>query len=179
MAKRDYYEVLGVNKDASDDDIKKAYRKLAMKHHPDRAPDDKSAEEKFKEAKEAYEILSDPKKRTAYDQFGHAGVDAAAGAGARGFSGEGFGGFSDAFGDIFGEIFGAQRGGRGTGVYRGADLRYNLELTLEEIARGTEAKIRIPALEECATCHGSGAKPGTQPKTCPTCNGQGQGGVSD
>src|SRR6202162_2589114 len=184
MAKRDYYTTLGVNRDESDEDIKKAYRKLAMKHHPDRNPE-KGSEEKFKEAKEAYEVLTDAKKRAAYDQFGHAGVDPSAGfgaAGARGFGGggpEGFGGFADAFGDIFGEIFGAQRGGRGNGVYRGADLRYNLELALEDAARGTEAKIRIPTMEECATCHGSGAKPGTQPKTCPTCNGQGQGGVSD
>jgi len=176
--KRDYYNVLGVNRDASDEEIKKAYRKLAMKHHPDRAPDDKAAEEKFKEAKEAYEVLSEPKKRAAYDQFGHAGVDASAGP--RGFGGgpEGFGGFSEAFGDIFGEIFGAQRGGRGSGVYRGADLRYNLELSLEDAARGTEAKIRIPALEECGTCHGSGAKPGTQPKQCPTCHGRGEVRVS-
>jgi molecular chaperone DnaJ len=184
MAKRDYYTTLGVNRDASDEDVKKAYRKLAMKHHPDRNPD-KGSEEKFKEAKEAYEVLSDTRKRKAYDQFGHAGVDQAAGfgaAGARGFGpgAEGFGGFADAFGDIFGEIFGAQGGarGRGTGVYRGADLRYNLELSLEEAARGTEAKIRIPAMEECETCHGSGAKPGTQPKTCPTCAGQGQVRVS-
>ena len=183
MAKRDYYTTLGVTRDASDEDIKKAYRKLAMKHHPDRNPDNKASEEKFKEAKEAYEILTDTKKRSAYDQFGHAGVDAAAGfgAGARGFGGaEGFGGFADAFGDIFGEIFGAQGGrGRGSsGVYRGADLRYNLELSLEEAAHGTEAKIRIPALEECETCHGSGAKPGTKSKICPTCNGQGQVRVS-
>ena len=188
MAKRDYYTVLGLNRDASDEDIKKAYRKLAMKHHPDRNPDDKSSEDKFKEAKEAYEILSDAKKRAAYDQFGHAGVDASAGfgaAGARGFGAggpEGFGGFADAFGDIFGEIFGGVGPGggrsRGNGVYRGADLRYNLELSLEEAARGTEAKIRIPALEQCATCHGSGAKPGTQPRTCPACHGQGQVRVS-
>jgi molecular chaperone DnaJ len=187
MAKRDYYSVLGVNRDASEEDIKKAYRKLAMKHHPDRNPDDKTSEEKFKEAKAAYEILSDARKRAAYDQFGHAGVDPSAGfgaAGARGFGGgEGFGGFADAFGDIFGEIFGnagpgAGGRGRGNGVYRGTDLRYNLELSLEEAARGTEAKIRIPALEQCATCHGSGAKPGTQPKTCPTCHGQGQVRVS-
>jgi len=187
MAKRDFYTVLGVNRDASDEDIKKAYRKLAMKHHPDRNPDDKTSEEKFKEAKAAYEILSDAKKRAAYDQFGHAGVDPSAGfgaAGARGFGGgEGFGGFADAFGDIFGEIFGnagpgAAGRGRGNGVYRGADLRYNLELSLEEAARGTEAKIRIPAMEQCATCHGSGAKPGTQPKTCPTCHGHGQVRVS-
>jgi molecular chaperone DnaJ len=183
MAKRDYYTVLGVPRDVSDDDLKKAYRKLAMKHHPDRNPDDKSSEDKFKEAKEAYEVLCEPKKRAAYDQFGHAGVDPSAGfgAGARGGA-EGFGGFADAFGDIFGEIFGqgGQGGGRGrgSGIYRGADLRYNLELSLEEAARGTEAKIRIPALEECATCHGSGAKPGTQPKACPTCHGQGQVRVS-
>jgi molecular chaperone DnaJ len=188
MAKRDYYTTLGVNRDASDEDIKKAYRKLAMKHHPDRNPHDKTSEEKFKEAKAAYEILSDGKKRAAYDQFGHAGVDPSAGfgaAGARGFGGsaEGFGGFADAFGDIFGEIFGnAGPGGggrgRGNGVYRGADLRYNLELSLEEAARGTEAKIRIPVMEQCTTCHGSGAKPGTQAKICPTCHGQGQVRVS-
>jgi len=184
MAKSDYYTTLGVNRDASEEDIKKAYRKLAMKHHPDRNSD-KGSEDKFKEAKEAYEVLTDARKRKAYDQFGHAGVDPSAGfgaAGARGFGGgpEGFGGFADAFGDIFGEIFGGQGGarGRGNGVFRGADLRYNLELSLEEAARGTEAKIRIPAMEECETCHGSGAKPGTQPKTCPTCNGQGQVRVS-
>jgi len=170
MAKRDYYEVLGVNRDASEEDIKKSYRKLAMKWHPDRNPDNPKSEDHFKEAKEAYEILSDSQKRAAYDQFGHAGVDptAAAGAGA----GAGFGNFSDAFGDIFGDIFG---GGRGrSNVYRGADLRYNLEIALEEAARGTETRIRIPAMEECATCHGSGAKPGTQPTTCPNCNGHGQ-----
>jgi molecular chaperone DnaJ len=175
--KRDYYTVLGVPREASEDDIKKAYRKLAMKHHPDRAPDDKTAEEKFKEAKEAYEVLSDAKKRAAYDQFGHAGVDQGAGFGG-GAGPQGFGGFSDAFGDIFGEIFGAQRGGRGGGVYRGADLRYNLELGLEEAARGTEAKIRIPAMEGCTTCHGTGAKPGTQPKECTTCHGRGEVRVS-
>jgi molecular chaperone DnaJ len=183
MAKRDYYTVLGLNRDASEDDIKKAYRKLAMKFHPDRAPDDKQSEEKFKEAKEAYEILTDPRKRAAYDQFGHAGVDPSMGfgaAGARGFGGpEGFGGFADAFGDIFGEIFGQSgRGGRGTGMMRGADLRYNLELTLEEAARGTEVKIRIPTMDTCETCHGSGAKPGTEPKTCPTCHGRGEVRVS-
>ena len=173
--KRDYYTVLGVPRDASDEDIKKSYRTLAMKHHPDRAPDDKGAEEKFKEAKEAYEILSDAKKRAAYDQFGHAGVDPAAGFGGAGAAGaQGFGGFSDAFGDIFGDIFGAQRGGRGNGVYRGADLRYNLELGLEDATRGTEAKIRIPAMEECGTCHGSGAKAGTKPKECPSCHGRGE-----
>ena len=180
MAKRDYYTVLGVNRDASEDDIKKSYRKLAMKHHPDRNQGDKAAEEKFKEAKEAYEILADAKKRAAYDQFGHAGVDPSAGfgAGARGAGPEGFGGFADAFGDIFGEIFGQGRGGGGNGVFRGADLRYNLELTLEEAARGTEARIRIPAMEGCETCHGSGAKPGTSSKPCPSCQGRGQVRVS-
>jgi len=178
MSKRDYYTVLGLPRDASEEDIKKSYRKLAMKHHPDRNPDDKSAEDKFKEAKEAYEVLCDARKRAAYDQFGHAGVDPSAGG--RGFGGgpEGFGGFADAFGDIFGEIFGQGRGGRGNGVYRGADLRYNLELSLEEAAKGTEVKIRIPTMEECGTCHGNGAKPGTQPKQCPTCNGRGEVRVS-
>ena len=171
MAKRDFYEVLGVNRDADAEAIKKAYRKLAMKHHPDRNPDDKTAEEKFKEAKEAYEILTDEQKRAAYDQYGHAGVDPSAG----GRGGAGFSGFSDAFGDIFGDIFGQARGSGGrSGVYRGADLRYNLEITLEQAARGTETKIRIPTAENCETCHGSGAKPGTQPKTCPTCEGHGQ-----
>ena len=168
MAKRDYYEVLGVNRDASEDEIKKSYRKLAMKHHPDRNPDNPKSEEYFKEAKEAYEILTDANKRTAYDQFGHAGVDSSAGAA----GGAGFSGFADAFGDIFGDIFG---GGRGrSNVYRGADLRYNLEITLEDAARGTETKIRIPTMQECETCHGSGAKPGTQPTTCSTCGGHGQ-----
>ena len=180
MAKRDYYTVLGLNRDASEEDIKKAYRKLAMKHHPDRSPDDKHAEDKFKEAKEAYEVLTDARKRAAYDQFGHAGVDPSAGFGAAGARGaEGFGGFADAFGDIFGEIFGQQgRGGRGNGMFRGADLRYNLDLSLEEAARGAEVKIRIPTMETCETCHGSGAKPGTEPKTCPTCHGRGEVRVS-
>ena len=182
MAKRDYYSVLGVNRDASDDDVKKAYRKLAMKFHPDRNPDDKSAEEKFKEAKEAYEVLTDSRKRAAYDQFGHAGVDPsqAFGRGPFGSGGpEGFGGFADAFGDIFGEIFGQQGRGRGgNGVFRGADLRYNLDLALEEAARGAEVKIRIPTMDACETCHGSGAKPGTEPKTCPTCHGRGEVRVS-
>jgi len=166
MSKRDYYEILGVSRNASDEEIKKAYRKLAMKHHPDRNPDSKGSEEKFKEAKLAYEILSDSDKRTAYDQFGHAGIDQQAGMG-------GGGGFSDAFSDIFGDIFGGGTNRRDR-VYRGADLRYNLEIDLEEGARGTETKIRIPTLEECDTCHGSGAKPGTTPTTCTTCSGHGQ-----
>ncbi|ENO96458.1 molecular chaperone DnaJ [Thauera phenylacetica] len=171
MSKRDYYEVLGVNRDAGDDEIKKAYRKLAMKFHPDRNPDNKEAEESFKEAKEAYEMLSDPQKKAAYDRYGHAGVDPSMGAGP---GAQGFDGFSDAFGDIFGDLFGGGgRGGR-SNVYRGADLRYNLEITLEEAARGAEKTIRIPTVEECGTCHGSGAKPGTHPKPCPTCQGHGQ-----
>ena len=175
MAKRDYYEVLGVPKGASEEDIKKAYRKLAMKHHPDRNQGDgsKLAEEKFKEAKEAYEMLSDAQKRAAYDQYGHAGVDpnrGGAGAGA-----EGFGGFAEAFGDIFGDMFGQQRGRAGGGrqVYRGSDLSYALEITLEEAARGKDAQIRIPSWDNCETCQGTGAKPGTQVKTCGTCNGNG------
>ena len=176
--KRDFYDILGVNRDASDEDIKKSYRKLAMKFHPDRNPDSKDAEDKFKEAKEAYEILSEPEKRRAYDAYGHAGVNPQMGGGPGGFGGgaggEGFGGFSEAFGDIFGEIFGGARGRGGQQVYRGADLRYNMDITLEQAARGTETKIRIPSLDECATCHGSGAKPGTKAKTCHTCNGQGQ-----
>ena len=172
MSKRDFYEVLGINRDADDDEIKKAYRKLAMKYHPDRNPDNAKAEEHFKEVKEAYEILSDSNKRSAYDQHGHAGVDP---------NNHGMGGsaqgFADAFGDIFSDIFGAASGSRGgnrSNVYRGADLRYNLEITLEEAARGSEKKIRIPTMENCGTCNGSGAKPGTSPTTCPTCNGHGQ-----
>lgn len=173
MTKRDYYEVLGVNRDASEDDLKKSYRKLAMKYHPDRNPDSKEAEEKFKEAKEAYEMLSDANKRAAYDQYGHAGVDPSAGGG--GNYQHGFGNFADAFSDIFGDIFGGGGGGGGrSNVYRGADLRYNLELSLEEAARGTETKIRIPTMEVCGTCEGSGAKPGTAPTTCSTCGGHGQ-----
>jgi molecular chaperone DnaJ len=180
MAKRDYYDVLGVAKNAADEDIKKAYRKLAMKHHPDRnqGDDAKKAEEKFKEAKEAYEMLSDPQKRAAYDQYGHAGVDPSmAGGGFRGGPGpEGFGGFAEAFGDIFGDIFGAggRRGGApGQHVYRGADLSYSMEISLEEAAHGKDTQIRIPSWDSCETCHGSGAKPGTSAKTCSTCGGSG------
>ena len=171
MSKRDFYEILGVNRDASDADIKKAYRKLAMKYHPDRNPDSKDAEEHFKEAKQAYEVLSEPDKRAAYDRYGHAGVDPSMGAG----GGQGFEGFGDAFGDIFGDIFGGGggRGGR-SNVYRGADLRYNLEISLEEAARGAEKTIRIPTQERCDTCGGSGAKAGSQAKPCPTCGGAGQ-----
>ena len=176
MAKRDYYETLGVPKNASEEDIKKAYRKLAMKHHPDRNQGDgsKLAEEKFKEGKEAYEMLSDATKRAAYDQYGHAGVDPNRGGGAGGA--EGYGGFAEAFGDIFGDMFGQQRGranGGGRQVYHGSDLSYAMEITLEEAARGKDAQIRIPSWDNCDTCHGSGAKPGTQVKTCATCSGSG------
>ncbi|HQY76065.1 MAG TPA: molecular chaperone DnaJ, partial [Rhodoferax sp.] len=173
MAKRDYYEILGVAKNASEEDIKKAYRKLAMKHHPDRNQGDasKAAEEKFKEAKEAYEMLSDAQKRAAYDQYGHAGVDPNRGAGGA----EGYGGFAEAFGDIFGDMFGQQRGRAGGGrqVYRGSDLSYAMEITLEEAARGKDAQIRIPSWDNCDTCKGTGAKPGTQVKTCSICSGSG------
>jgi molecular chaperone DnaJ len=176
-SKRDYYEILGVAKNASEDDIKKAYRKLAMKHHPDRNQGDgaKAAEEKFKEAKEAYEMLTDAQKRAAYDQYGHAGVDPNMGAG-RGAGPEGFGGFAEAFGDIFGDIFGGQGGqrrGGGQQVYRGSDLSYAMEITLEEAARGKETQIRIPSWEGCETCGGTGAKPGTSAKTCGSCQGSG------
>lgn len=170
MAKRDYYEVLGVDKNASEAEIKKAYRRLAMKYHPDRNPGDKAAEERFKEAKEAYEVLSEPQRRAAYDQFGHAGVDPSMGGG--GFRG-GTAGFGDIFDDIFGDIFG---GGRRSAerAYRGSDLQYNLELSLEEAVFGTEVKIRVPTLAVCEDCGGSGARKGTRPETCPTCGGVGQ-----
>jgi molecular chaperone DnaJ len=176
MAKRDFYEILGVAKTASEEDIKKAYRKLAMKYHPDRNPDNKEAEEKFKEVKEAYEMLTNPEKREAYDRYGHAGVDPNMGAGGFGGFGGGAGGFGDAFGDIFGDIFGGGRAGRSSGpqVYRGADLRYNLEITLEQAAHGFDTTIRVPSWDKCDTCHGSGAKPGTSPVTCSTCHGHGQ-----
>ena len=176
--KRDYYETLGVPKNASEEEIKKAYRKLAMKYHPDRNEGDAriTAEAKFKEAKEAYEMLSDGDKRAAYDQYGHAGVDPSMRGGGPGA--EGFGGFAEAFGDIFGDIFGQGRGGAGAArggrqVFRGSDLSYAMEVTLEEAAAGKEAQIRIPTWDGCETCSGTGAKPGTQAKTCTTCNGQG------
>lgn len=169
MAKRDFYEVLGVGRDAGEGDLKKAYRRLAMKHHPDRNPDDPEAELKFKEAKEAYEILSDPNKRAAYDQYGHDGIEAGRGRG-------GFGGadaFSDIFGDVFGDIFGGGRRGRSQ-VFRGADLRYELELSLEQAVTGDTINVEIPSRVECGLCHGVGAEPGTEPVTCPTCAGHGQ-----
>ena len=173
MSKRDYYEVLGVEKGASEAELKKAYRRLAMKYHPDRNPDDENAEEKFKEATEAYDVLTDANKRAAYDQYGHAGVDPSMGGGAGGFGGGGAN-FSDIFGDVFGDIFGGG-GGRGrSSVQRGSDLRYTLELDLEEAVRGTTVTIRVPTLVACETCDGSGAKKGTTPTTCTTCGGHGQ-----
>ncbi|MGQ8363995.1 molecular chaperone DnaJ [Glaciecola sp. 1036] len=169
MSKRDYYEVLGVSKSASERDIKKAYKKLAMKYHPDRTSGDKALEEKFKEIQEAYEILTDERKRAAYDQYGHAGVDPNRGGGGYGGGAD----FGDIFGDVFGDIFGGGRG-RQSRARQGADLRYNLEMTLEEAVRGKEVEIRVPTLVECEVCHGSGAKKGTSPTTCPTCKGNGQ-----
>lgn len=171
MAKRDYYEVLDVARNATDEEIKKAYRKLAMKYHPDRNQDNPSAEEKFKEVKEAYEMLSDSEKRAAYDQYGHAGVDPNMGAGGGFGGGNPFGDFGDIFGDIFGGMGGRQRGPQ---VYRGADLRYTMEISLEDAAAGKVTQIRVPNWEECDVCHGSGAEPGTSAETCPTCQGQGQ-----
>ncbi len=169
MSKRDYYEVLCVSKTASEAELKKAFRRAAHKHHPDRNPDNKEAEDKFKEAKEAYEILSNAQKRSAYDQFGHAGVDPSMGG-----AGAGASNFSDVFGDVFGDIFGGAGGGRGQQVRRGADLRYNLELTLEEAVHGTSANIEVATHVKCGTCSGSGAKKGTSPVTCTTCGGHGQ-----
>ncbi len=172
MAKRDYYTVLDVAKGASEADIKQAYRRLAMKHHPDRNPDDKGAEDKFKEIKEAYEVLSDASKRAIYDQQGHAGLEGGRASGG-GHPGEGF---SDIFGDVFGDIFGGGRGGGGgrSQVFRGADLQYNLELDLNQAVFGTTVEIDIPKLCECETCKGSGAAKGSNPSTCETCNGIGQ-----
>jgi len=165
MSQRDYYEVLGIERSAPDADLKKAFRRLAMKYHPDRNPDDKETEILFKEAKEAYEVLSDPNKRAAYDQFGHAGVNQSAGGGFGGGSGLG-----DAFSDIFGDIFG---GGRSR-VRKGADLQYNLELNLEDAIAGTTVKIKVPTLKHCTSCAGTGAKKGSSPETCGTCGGHGQ-----
>ena len=170
MSKRDYYEVLGVAKGTDGKEIKKAYRRMAMKYHPDRNPDDKEAEAKFKEVSEAYEVLSDDQKRQAYDQYGH---DAVNGQGSQGFGGGGD--FSDIFGDVFGDIFGGGGGGgRRSHVQRGSDLRYNLELSLEEAVKGCEKKIKVPTLVACSPCDGSGAKKGTQPTTCTVCGGSGQ-----
>ncbi|PID45747.1 MAG: molecular chaperone DnaJ [Proteobacteria bacterium] len=165
MAKQDYYDALGVNKNASESELKKAYKRMAMKYHPDRNVDNPDAEAKFKAVKEAYEVLNDPQKRAAYDQFGHAGVDGSAG----------MGGGGGGFGDIFDEIFGGgRRRANPNRAYRGNDLQYNLDLTLEQAVFGTTVDIRVPTLQNCDTCKGSGAKPGTTPETCSACHGQGQ-----
>jgi molecular chaperone DnaJ len=164
MSKRDYYEVLGVTRTATDQEIKSAYRRLAVKYHPDKNPNDATAEEKFKEAAEAYSVLSNDEQRKRYDRFGHAGVSSGAG------------GIEDILGDLFGfgDVFGGQRGGRRTSAQRGADLRYDLEISLEEAANGMTAQLRIPRLESCETCKGSGAAAGSQPESCTTCSGTGQ-----
>jgi molecular chaperone DnaJ len=169
MSKRDYYEVLGVERSATEREIKKAYKRLAMKYHPDRTEGDKGLEEKFKEVQEAHEMLTDAQKRAAYDQHGHAGVDPNRGGGGQG------GDFGDVFGDVFGDIFGGGRGGgRQSRARQGSDLRYNLELSLEEAVKGKSVEIRVPTLVGCEICDGSGSKKGSSPKTCPTCHGQGQ-----
>lgn len=180
-AKRDYYELLGVSRDVNAEDLKKAYRKLAIQFHPDKNPGDKAAEEKFKEISEAYEVLSDPKKRQAYDQFGHAGAQGGFGAGGFDFGGaggQGFGNLNDIFGDIFSEVFGGGGGrgggGRGSRAQRGSDLRYNMELSFEEAAFGTEKTVTLPKDATCKTCTGSGAKPGTSAETCSGCRGSGE-----
>src|SRR5215207_4465617 len=179
MSKRDYYEVLGVSRGATEAEIKTAYRKLAVRHHPDKNPGDEEAEEKFKEAAEAYSVLSVAEQRARYDRFGHAGVSGA-GAGGAGWGAQGFGGIEDILGDLFGfsDMFGGRGGGGGggrrTAAQRGADLRYDLEMTLEEAAAGMTAQLRIPRLEGCEKCGGAGAAPGTQPEQCATCGGTGQ-----
>ena len=169
--RRDYYEVLGVTRGADDTEVKKAYRRMAMKYHPDRNPDDKSAEAVFKECQEAYEVLSDPQKRAVYDQFGHAGMQ---GGGMPGGGPFGAGGFADIFDNVFGDIFGGGGGRRGSQVYRGADVRFTLDLSLEDAVFGTEARIRVPTMATCDLCKGSGARAGSVPVTCPTCGGHGQ-----
>ena len=169
MSKRDYYEVLGVDRSAADQEIKKAYRRIAMKYHPDRNPDDQDADAKFKEATEAYDVLMNAEKRSAYDQFGHAGVDQNMGGGFQGGAS-----FSDIFGDVFGDIFGGGGGGGRQGPQRGSDLRYTMEVSLEEAVRGATREIKVPTLQHCGTCDGSGAKPGSNPVTCGSCGGSGQ-----
>ena len=177
MSKRDYYKVLDLPRSATEAQVKQAYRRLAMKYHPDRNPSDRDAEERFKEAKEAYEVLTDAHKRAVYDQHGHAGIEAASRGGGRGPFGAGDA-FSDIFGDVFGDIFGSARRGGRSQVFRGADLRYELELDLREAVFGTTAEIEVAKLAECDTCHGSGAAKGSQPTTCESCGGAGQVRIS-
>ncbi|HET6978027.1 MAG TPA: molecular chaperone DnaJ [Pyrinomonadaceae bacterium] len=177
MSKRDYYEVLSVSRTATDQEIKSAYRRLAVKYHPDKNPNDASAEDKFKEAAEAYSVLSDAEQRKRYDRFGHAGVSSSAAGAGGAWGAPGFGGIEDILGDLFGfgDVFGGGRGGsRRTSAQRGADLRYDLEISLEEAAQGMTAQLRIPRLESCDTCKGSGAAAGSQPESCTTCSGSGQ-----
>lgn len=181
MAKRDYYEILGVQKGASADEMKKAYRKMAMQYHPDKNPNDKSAEAKFKELNEAYDVLKDDQKRSAYDRFGHQAFEGGRGPGGMGGGGAGFdpGSFSDIFEEMFGDFMGGRGGGMGggrggaSGAARGSDLRYTLEISLEQAFKGTKANLNIPVLAECEICHGNGAEPGTTAETCPTCKGRG------
>ncbi len=172
MSKSDYYELLEVGRNATEQELKSAYKRLAIRYHPDKNPGDAAAEDKFKEVAEAYAVLSNAEQRARYDRFGHAGVSSSAGA-----SAQGFGGIEDILGDLFGfgDVFGGRGGGqRRSGAQRGADLRYDLEITLEEAAAGMTSQLRIPRLETCATCTGTGAQAGTQPETCSTCNGAGQ-----
>src|SRR5215470_19444520 len=177
MSKRDYYKVLDVPRTATEAQVKQAYRRLAMKYHPDRNPSDRDAEERFKEAKEAYEVLTDGHKRALYDQHGHAGIEAAARGGGRGPFGAGDA-FSDIFGDVFGDIFGSARRGGRSQVFRGADLRYELEIDLDQAVFGHAVELEVPKLAECETCHGSGAAKGSKPETCDTCDGSGQVRIS-
>jgi molecular chaperone DnaJ len=176
MAKRDYYEILGVNRNASEQDLKAAFRKLAKEHHPDRNPGDKVSEQRFKELNEAYEALKDPQKRAAYDRFGHAAFDGSGRHGHGGFGPDFASSMSDIFDDLFGEFMGGRRGGgrARSGRERGADLRYNMEITLPEAHAGKTAQIRVPTSVSCETCAGSGAKAGTRPTSCPTCGGNGK-----
>jgi molecular chaperone DnaJ len=172
MAKQDFYELLGVAKGAGAEDIKKAYRKLAMRYHPDRNPGDKTAEQKFKDLSEAYDVLKDEQKRAAYDRFGHAAFENGSGRAGPGDFGFGSGGFADIFDEMFGEFMGG--GGRRQASGRGSDLRFNIEISLEEAFKGKQATVRVPSLAECDACHGSGAEPGSKPVTCPTCRGAGR-----
>ncbi|HEX3181756.1 MAG TPA: molecular chaperone DnaJ [Beijerinckiaceae bacterium] len=175
MAKRDFYETLGVSRGASDVELKSAFRKAAMQCHPDRNPGDKASEIRFKEVNEAYQILSDAQKRAAYDRFGHAAFDGGGGGGAGGFGGMGEGfasSMADIFDDLFGDVMG--RRGRSSGRERGSDLRYNMEITLEEAYSGKTASLKVPTSVTCEACSGTGAKPGSKPKTCSTCNGHGR-----